>query len=709
MLSFLIVPTKGYFLFLFLFCRYSTPYFLRMKQQKPKTGSSKNSTQSRVELHPSGKIPFAENFRMQALVIFLFAFALYANTLGHQYALDDDLMIRDNKYTKQGFSGIGKILTTDALAGVFGEHNLLQGGRYRPLSQVCFAVEHEIFGMNPFVGHFINVLLYGLLCVLLFHVLRKIFKKYNSSKWYMSLAFLVTALFTVHPLHTEAVANIKGRDEIMSLLGSLGALWFALKYVETKKPLHLLWLSVIFIFAMLSKENAATFIAVIPLTMYFFSEAKRKDYLLIITVLLSAFAVYALIRYNALGYFMNNYEETEIFNNPFAEASPAQKYATIVYTWIVYLKLLFVPYPLTHDYYPYQIPLVDWNNVQVILSVIVFGALAVFAIIKMKQKSLISFAILFFAITFSIQSNLLLNIGTFMNERFMFVSLIGFCIIAAMFFRRVSGDEKSDRKISAHPALYIFVFIISAFSVMTFARNMAWKDSETLFLTDVKTSVNSARCNYVAGFTLLENARLERDTVKQSEMYLEAAMYLERGLKIYGKNTSAMGNLGEVYIALKKYDAAITMYMKVLELIPDDQTSLANLRVIANLYVKENNFNEAIHLLKILADKTVIDPADYNTIGEIFGRSMNQLDSAEIYFEKSLKRYQNYAPALENMGLVQGLRGNYAKSLEYLLKAYPLDSTNVGLLKNMSHTYNQLGNQQKAVEMLNKANSLDPQ
>ncbi len=680
-----------------------------MKQQKTKTGSSKNSTQSRIELYQSGKIPFAENFRLQALVIFLFAFALYANTLGHQYALDDDLMIRDNKYTKQGFSGIGKILTTDALAGVFGEQNLLQGGRYRPLSQVCFAVEHELFGMNPFVGHLINVLLYGLLCVLLFHVLRKIFADYTSSKWYMSLPFLVTALFTVHPLHTEAVANIKGRDEIMSLIGSLGAMWFALKFIETKKPLHLLWLAVIFILALLSKENAATFIAVIPLTMYFFSEAKRKDYLLITAMLLSAFAVYALIRYNALGYFMNSYEETEIFNNPFAEASPAQKYATIMYTWIVYLKLLFVPYPLTHDYYPYQIPLVEWSNFLVILSIAVYAALAVFAIIKIKQKSVIAYAILFFAITFSIQSNLLLNIGTFMNERFMFVSLIGFCLVVALFFRWLSGEGKTNRQSFAQPAGYVFVFIIAAFSVMTFARNTAWKDSETLFLTDVKTSVNSARCNYIAGFTLLGKARHEPDTIKQSELYLESAMYLERGLKIYAKNTSALGNLGEVYIALKKYDAAITMYMKVLELIPDDQGTIANLRLIAGLYERDKKFNEAIQLLKMLAVKTKIDPADYNKVGEIFGRSMNQLDSAEIYFEKSLKRYQDYAPALENMGLVQGLRGNYAKSLEYLLKAYPLDSNNAEFLKNLSHTYNQLGNQQKAVEMLNKANSLGPQ
>jgi len=671
---------------------------------KPKKPVTKQPPKTKPTAEPAK--PFSQNFRLQALVIFLFAFALYANTLGHQYALDDDLMIRDNKFTKQGFSGLGKILTTDALAGVFGEQNLLQGGRYRPLSQVCFAVEYELFGLNPFIGHFINVLLYGLLCVLLFHVLRKIFKNYTSSKWYFGLPFLVTALFAVHPLHTEVVANIKGRDEIMSLLGSLGALWFALKYCENRKPLDLLWGAVIFILALLSKENAATFIAVIPLTMYFFSEAKRKDYVIITAVLIAAFAVYALIRYNALGFFMNSYEETELFNNPFAEASVSQKYATIVYTWLRYLGLIVFAHPLTHDYYPYQVPLMDWSDFRVILSLIIFAALATIAVLKFRKKSLVSFAILFFAVTFSIQSNLLLNIGTFMNERFMFVSLIGFCIVVAMFFRRLSGDDQSGKPVWAQVAVYLFVFLIITFSSVTINRNKAWKNSETLVLTDVKTSVNSARCNYIAGFTLLEKARKEQDTAEKKQYYTDAALYLERGLNIYGKNTSALGNLGEVYIALGRLEEAQTMYMRLLEQIPDARVAIANLRVISNLYVRDGKYNEAIQLLKTLAKQTVIDPADYNSIGEIFGRNLNQLDSAELYFEKSLERFSGYAPALENMGLVQGMRGNYQKSLEYFLLAYPLDSTNADLLRNLSSTYRNLGNISKAEEMQLKADKL---
>ncbi|MEZ4950406.1 MAG: hypothetical protein R2784_13620 [Saprospiraceae bacterium] len=39
-------------------------------------------------------------------------------------------------------------------------------------------------------------------------------------------------LFVVHPVHTEVVANIKGRDETMALMGSLAALFLLLKGIR---------------------------------------------------------------------------------------------------------------------------------------------------------------------------------------------------------------------------------------------------------------------------------------------------------------------------------------------------------------------------------------------------------------------------------------------------------------------------------------------
>jgi protein O-mannosyl-transferase len=66
---------------------------------------------------------------LPSLLIFAFAFLLYGNTLWHDYALDDSIVVSSNAYTKQGFSGLGKIFTTDAFEGFFGKKkNLVEGG-----------------------------------------------------------------------------------------------------------------------------------------------------------------------------------------------------------------------------------------------------------------------------------------------------------------------------------------------------------------------------------------------------------------------------------------------------------------------------------------------------------------------------------------------------------------------------------------------------
>ena len=85
-----------------------------------------------------------------------------------------------------------------------------------------------------------------------------------------SLAFAAALLFVAHPLHTEAVANIKGRDEIMALLGSLAALYFSLRSYHSGKLGWEALAALSFLIGIFSKENAITFLAIVPLTYWFF-------------------------------------------------------------------------------------------------------------------------------------------------------------------------------------------------------------------------------------------------------------------------------------------------------------------------------------------------------------------------------------------------------------------------------------------------------
>ena len=110
-------------------------------------------------------------------LLFLFGFLIYANTLTHDYALDDAIVITDNQYTQDGLAGLKGIFSYDTFYGFFkeeGKSKLVAGGRYRPLSLATFAVEISIFGASPFVSHIVNALLFALCGYLVFYVLNEI-------------------------------------------------------------------------------------------------------------------------------------------------------------------------------------------------------------------------------------------------------------------------------------------------------------------------------------------------------------------------------------------------------------------------------------------------------------------------------------------------------------------------------------------------------
>jgi hypothetical protein len=98
-------------------------------------------------------------------ILFFIPFLLYINTLRNNYALDDSIVITENLYVQKGISGIKDIFSNDTFTGFFKmKKDLVQGGRYRPLSLATFAIEKSLWGNRPYLSHLINALLYSLLC-----------------------------------------------------------------------------------------------------------------------------------------------------------------------------------------------------------------------------------------------------------------------------------------------------------------------------------------------------------------------------------------------------------------------------------------------------------------------------------------------------------------------------------------------------------------
>ena len=621
--------------------------------KKPTSSNTVKKTTSHSKFF-SYEQGFFKKYWQSIGVIFALGVGLYIYSVTFDYVLDDQIVITKNEFTKKGFSGIADILKTESMQGYFGEQkNLVVGSRYRPLSIVSFAIEYQLWGLNSFMSHLINILLYAFTGIILYRILLMLFPNKEDQHSFLSIPFIASLLFVAHPIHSEVVANVKGRDEIMTLIGALGSIYFTLKYLSNPKSSYLWFSGVSFFLGLMSKENAITFLAVIPLTVYVFTKATSSINWRVTTPLLIATGIYLVIRYSVIGYFLGNGEKiTDLMNNPFSQMNAGEKLATIFYTLLLYIKLLIFPHPLTHDYYPYAIPKMNWTSVWSILSLLIHVGLGYIAMKNINKKSVLAYCILFYLFTISIVSNIVFPVGTFMNERFVYISSIGFCLAAAWFLVNWLPSQQGGKLKSVALAL-IAVFVVG-FGAKTIARVPAWKNKLSLNVAAIKYSSNSARANCFMATALFEEFQVETDPAKKKAMLIDINKYIDRSLEIYPDYYSALqmyaGVVGANYVADNNLDKALEGFYKILS----RRTTITYVDQFLDYLEKSPNVDQ-------------IKMKDfYFKLGyEVFYKEKKYYNNAAKYLDKALK-YNDLDPkANYAMSLVMSEIGDYTKSDQF--------------------------------------------
>ena len=633
------------------------------------------------------------NQKLHLILIGLFSLALYFNTIGHDFALDDSIVITENEYTTKGFAGIPKILSKDTFRGFFkvdGKANLVSGGRYRPLTLVQFAIGYSIFGENATIGHIMNILWYALTGMLLYLLLIRLFKNRINDGFAVFIALGTSLLFIAHPIHTECVANIKGRDEIMALLGSLATAYFILKSWQDKNDKLVYVAAIIFFVTLFSKENAITFLGVIPLMLYAFTNASISEIAKKTVPLLGAAIAFILVRTAVIGFDIGGNPPLEMMNNPFVKVvgnqnvyfSFSEKFATIMYTLLRYIELLFVPTTLTHDYYPRHIDIMSMGNVKVIISILLHIVLLGYGLFSASKKKLVGFGILYYLGTLFIVSNFLFPVGTNMAERFLFMPSVGFCLIIAYLLYQLGLKISKSNTISEFKQLNVSLGILAlvcvAFSVLTILRNPVWKNNLTLFTTDAKTSVKSAKLQNAAGGVLIDTYSNEKNEQIRTQKMNEAVMHLKQAIKIHPSYKNAYLLLGNAHNYLKKFDESIRYYEHALALDPS---------------YKEAKNNVAI---------------TYRDAGRYYGEQKNDLNKSLQYLLKSEQANPEDFETLRLLGVAFGITGKGEKAISYFLRCSKLQPNNAGVWLNLGNAYGQMGDIQKAETYRAKAKSIDP-
>lgn len=571
-------------------------------------------------IYNKDKLAYLTTGLLPYLLLLILSFILYSNTINHQYALDDEIVICKNEAVLKGIGGTKDIFGKDLFASYYKQNNAsaqLSGGRYRPLSVFSFALEQQFIGTRNVtvdanawdlnengqqdaeedvnhdgafnykdvyakgftLRHFDNILLYGLTCCVLFLFLSKVVFKEKKL-----LAFIITLLFLAHPLHTEVVANVKSRDEILSFFFIILTLYLTHQYASQRKVKQLLLALLSCFCALLSKEYGALLFVLIPLSLYLFSEKpiELKKQIGLFTGMVVLFGIYYWLRSGVVTG-AAAIQDKELLNNPYLLATSSQALATKLYVWFKYLLLCIFPYSLSSDYGYNSISYKNFGDIGVWMGIITITGMVITGIIALVKKNWIAFPIAIYILTLLLVTNLLFNVGATMGERLAFHASLGYCMLLGAFLVWITKNK-------GQLAFYITLPILLVYSVKTFSRNKAWENDDTLALTDIQTMPESALLNCNASRTYIVYSELPENKGNEKYNLEKAVSHGQKAIQIYPGMGTAYINLGLAYAKLNQFDSSMYCLNKAFEISPSHPNKKAYYALLADaLYQKGNS------------------------------------------------------------------------------------------------------------------------
>lgn len=580
------------------------------------------------------------------ILIFVFSFVLYGQSINYGFTLDDSVVFVKHQTVNKGISGIPQLFCENSFKGYFGSDEVDK--IYRPLTLSSFALQKAIFGVTPGISHFINVLLYSLLGISLFSFLRLTF-----NGWPDWLSGALVMLFIAHPIHTEVVCSIKSRDELMSVLFGILALNYMLRNI-TEKTRKLSLISGILLFmALCSKETAIMLVIVSPVLLYFKGTSEYRKTLKLISPLLLASVAFLVIRYFALYETSGSTEDLLIVNNVLNGAkSISDLIGTKLLILFYFVSKMVVPYPLSWDYSYNQIPITPLLSIIPILSIFIYVTLIVLFVYFFKSRAPLSFGIAFFLITSSITNNLFIKIGSTFGERFLFLPSIGFLIFVFGILLVLTKNNSAElmNKSSLKGG---FVICLLIYCGITFARTPDWKNDFELYSSGVNASPKSSRVYSSLGGEYLKKYKASMIPAERKEYLDNAQSLFEKSVEILPDFFDAYYNLATIAYEKGDYKNAIVLNTKCISFAPKHRNSLHNL---AFIYSNLNIPDSAIYYLDKINPNVIDYAQEYIVYSYAYAQKKDYRKSLE-YAEKGIKAspkspdsYKNMAAALYNLG-----------------------------------------------------------
>lgn len=475
--------------------------------------------------HPTPSVRTSVRTKTKYVWIVVIGFIIYCQALFFKFTyLDDNVLILENYHFLSHLSNIFKTFKMEVF------HILhASAAYYRPLLIISFILDAQLGKTSPFIYHLTNLAFHLSSSCLLFLFLKKL-------KYPPFLAWLFALIFTLHPVLTQAVVWIPGRNDSLLTLFVLLTFIFLINFLETKKWLFFFNHLLFFAFALFTKETAL----LVPLILLFYLWLINKKKITLNEKWAFVFSwIIVLFFWLALRKLaLKNPIKTTTFSllKSFVSNSPA---------FLLYLGKIIFPFNLS------VLPTIEDSNLIYGIITIILLTIVLF-LSKSKRFNFIIFGLLwFFLFLFPSLIDFNPHLTAYFMEHRLYLPLIGFIITIL----EIDGLKNLNFKKRAHSITIMLIIFILSF--LTLKQSGNFKDRLSFWQNAVKTSSHHPLAHRNLGAMYYLDKRLE-----------EAEKEYKKALELNASEPMVHNNLGLIYMDKGLFDKAEEEYKKELKINP---------------------------------------------------------------------------------------------------------------------------------------------
>lgn len=603
----------------------------------------------------------------QIIIISLIIFLVFFNVFQNEFVGDDiDFLIKWEEI--KDLKNIGKILKGNTPVG----HEEV----YRPVRGLIYLVEYHFFGDNEFFYHLQAILIHITVTILIYLLIRKVVGKNQ-------IAFFVSLLFGIHPIHTEMITFVAGSMDSFAFIFYFLSFLFYLKTKEKRKislpdsyqaslfvkrveNLYFIASLILAFLAFATYEVTVTLPIMIVLYEIIFGKLEKKNWKEKIEFILPFFLV--LIFYFCLRFFVVHIIE----RNTYQAGSFFQTMLVNVLVIIKYLRLNLAPFGLALNHkiaegiYAHTFPKYNWEaisnlsifDLRIFGGIILLGSILWWVWKNWKKEKELSFGIVWFFVGFLPVLNIIPH-ASLLAERYSYIPSLGICIILAVIVKKIWGKRKWLGNL-------MIIILLGSFGFLTYKRNFDWKNEVSLWEVDYKKTPENSMVTYKLG-----SAYRDRGDIEMAKKYYHKTLVLNPDF------IEAYNNLGVILEQEGDWEKAKEYYLRALSYNPEV------LEVLNNLGILERKYGDKQKAIEYYKKALEIAPEN----------EVSKFNLLEVYLALS-------KDAIERQDLVT--------ALEYFMKAFKIDQNNFEIANNIGSVYARQEKYKNAIEWYQKALELNP-